>query len=84
MRSLALLLLAIPVLAASKGKLEPPKRAERNGWIVVRLSGTREQIGRQHGQLPAADIADSYRVVKLRKRCCGHRSTPSAAWKAAA
>ena len=34
MRLFALLLLAIPVLAASKDKLEPPKRAERNGWIV--------------------------------------------------
>ena len=43
MRLFALLLLAIPVLAASKSKLEQPKRAERNGWIVVRLSGTPEQ-----------------------------------------
>ena len=64
MRLFALLLLAIPVLAASKSKLEPPKRVERNGWIVVRLAGTPEQIGRQHGQLLAAEIADSYRVVK--------------------
>lgn len=64
MRVLAFLLVAMDVVAASRGKLDPPKRAEKNGWIVVRLSGSPEQIGRQHGQLLAAEIADSYRVVR--------------------
>ncbi len=64
MRVLGLLLVAIPLLAASKGRVEGPKRTEKNGWIVVRLAGSPEEIGRQHGQLLAPEIADTYRVVK--------------------
>jgi len=64
MRVLALTLVAISALAATKAKLDPPKRAEKNGWIVVRLSGSPTDLGRQHGQLLAPEIADSYRVVK--------------------
>jgi hypothetical protein len=64
MRVFALLLAAFSAFAASKAKLDPPKRAEKNGWIVVRLAGTPEEIGRQHGQLLSAEIADSYRVVR--------------------
>jgi hypothetical protein len=64
MRALAVVLLAIDLFAAAKGKLEPTKRTEKNGWIVVRLSGSPAEIGRQHGQLLAPEIADSYRVVK--------------------
>jgi len=64
MRLFACLLFALSALAATKANLDPPSRSEKNGWIVVRLSGSPEQIGRQHGQLLAAEIADSYRVVK--------------------
>ncbi len=64
MRLLAFLFLVLPALAATKSKLDPPLRSEKNGWILLRLSGSPEQIGRQHGQLLSPEIADSYRVVK--------------------
>ena len=40
---------------------QPP----RNGWTVVRLSGTPEQIGYQHGYLLAPEIADLQKVFLL-------------------
>jgi hypothetical protein len=43
----------------------PGYRFERGGWKYVHLEGTPEQIGFQHGQLLAADIADLLNVTKL-------------------
>ncbi len=41
------------------------RAAMRNGWIAVRLAGTPEQIGFQHGYLLAHEIADGLAVMKL-------------------
>ncbi len=40
-------------------------RFDRGGWKYVHLEGTPEQIGFQHGQLLAAEIADLINVTKL-------------------
>lgn len=39
--------------------------AMKNGWIPVKLSGTPEQIGFQHGSLLAREIEDSLAVTRL-------------------
>ena len=39
--------------------------AEKNGWIPVRLSGTPEQIGYQHGYLLRGQIDDALKVTRL-------------------
>ena len=41
------------------------RKAPRNGWTVVRLSGTPRQIGYQHGYLLAPEIADLEQVYLL-------------------
>jgi hypothetical protein len=38
---------------------------ERNGWIPVRLQGTPEEIGFQHGALLAPEIDDALNVIHL-------------------
>jgi hypothetical protein len=43
----------------------PAYRYEKGGWIVVHLQGTPAEIGFQHGQLLAAEIADTVAVIKL-------------------
>ncbi|MGC1421837.1 MAG: hypothetical protein WA815_05775, partial [Terracidiphilus sp.] len=43
----------------------PGYRFDRGGWKYVHLEGTPEQIGFQHGQLLAAEIADLLNVTKL-------------------
>ena len=40
-------------------------RFDRGGWKYVHLEGTPAQIGFQHGQLLAAEIADMVAVIKL-------------------
>lgn len=50
---------ADPLLAGSM------RGAARNGWIPVRLSGTPEQIGFQHGFLLAKEIEDALAVTRL-------------------
>ena len=40
-------------------------RFDRGGWKYVHLEGTPEQIGFQHGQLLAAEIADLLNVIKV-------------------
>lgn len=39
------------------------RRAEKNGWIAVRLAGSPREIGFQHGSLLAPEIKDGHRVV---------------------
>jgi len=41
------------------------RAAMRNGWIAVRLAGTPEQIGFQHGYLLAHEVEDGLAVMKL-------------------
>src|SRR5215467_4056367 len=41
------------------------RKPPRNGWTVVRLSGTPRQIGYQHGYLLALEIADLEQVYLL-------------------
>ena len=43
----------------------PGYRFERGGWKYVHLEGAPEQIGFQHGQLLATEIADMLNVIKL-------------------
>lgn len=38
---------------------------ERNGWIPVRLQGTPQQIGYQHGYLLSREIDDALKVTRL-------------------
>ena len=40
-------------------------RSEKGGWIFVHLQGTPAEIGFQHGQLLANEIADTAAVIKL-------------------
>ena len=43
----------------------PGYRFEKGGWTYVHLEGSPAQIGFQHGQLLAAEIADMVAVVRL-------------------
>jgi hypothetical protein len=43
-------------------------RFDRGGWQYVHLEGTPEQIGFQHGQLLAAEIADLINVTKIESK----------------
>lgn len=45
---------------------------EKAGWIPVRLAGTPEQIGYQHGALLAAEIEDAVAASKLNMTHDGH------------
>lgn len=64
-----LLLLAtalLPFAPAADPRLAGGQRGAMNhGWIPVRLQGTPEQIGFQHGYLLAKEIEDSLAVTKL-------------------
>ncbi len=51
---------------ARDGRLDGGWRGQsRNGWIPVRLAGTPEQIGYQHGFLLAREIEDALAVTRL-------------------
>jgi len=65
-----LLTLLAATLLSREPKLDPRLQSssrgeERNGWIPVRLQGTPEQIGYQHGYLLAREIDDSLKVIRL-------------------
>jgi hypothetical protein len=47
--------------------------ATKNGWITIRLAGTPEQIGFQHGSLLAREIEDSLAVTRLQLTHDGKR-----------
>ncbi len=66
--------LALTLLAATMSSFQPKadarlagslRGAEKNGWIPVRLSGTPEQIGYQHGYLLTREIEDALQVTRL-------------------
>jgi len=51
---------------AADARLAGSWRGEKkNGWIPVRLAGTPEQIGYQHGHLLAKEIEDALAVTRL-------------------
>ncbi len=41
-----------------------PVRSEKKGWIQVQLSGTSREMGRQHGQILAHEIADGLKAIQ--------------------
>lgn len=66
--------IALTLLAATLMSYQPTvdprlagssRGAEKNGWIPVRLSGTPEQIGFQHGYLLSREIDDALKVTRL-------------------
>ncbi len=66
--------LALTILAATLMSYQPKvdsrlagsvRGAEKNGWIPVRLAGTPEQIGYQHGYLLTREIEDALKVTRL-------------------
>lgn len=61
------LLLGLLPPAAAGGTHHPPggSRARKKGWIVVRLSGSPEEIGFQHGRILAREIEAAHRAVTL-------------------
>ena len=40
-------------------------RSAKSGWIQVHLKGTPREIGRQHGRLLAAEIADGLKAIQV-------------------
>jgi len=46
-------------------QMGPAYRYEKGGWSYVHLEGTPAQIGYQHGFLLAAEIEDTFHVLKL-------------------
>jgi hypothetical protein len=48
-------------------------RANQDGWIIVRLSGTPEEVGFQHGSLLAPEIADALRTLKADMLARSHK-----------
>ncbi len=65
-------LLVIPACAAAESPAQTPSatygagyRYERGGWTYLHLQGTPAEIGYQHGYLLAAEIEDTYQVLKL-------------------
>ena len=63
-RDCLLLGLLPPAIAATN---RPPQRRgrSRNGWTLVRLAGTPEEIGFQHGRILAREIEAAHRAVAL-------------------
>lgn len=56
---------AILVLAISAALLPAaPARSEKKGWIQVQLAGTPREMGRQHGRILSAEIADGLKAIQ--------------------
>lgn len=67
--AIALLSFGAPSLAGDRpavdrDRLAGSHRSVQDGWIVVHLAGTPEQVGYQHGYLLGDEIADLLRVCK--------------------
>jgi hypothetical protein len=56
---------AIAAGADDVARLKGSSRGDRDGWITVRLQGSPEDVGYQHGKLLAPEIADALAVAKL-------------------
>src|SRR5579885_2425121 len=50
--------------AGDRDLLAGSHRTAKDGWLVVRLEGTPEQVGYQHGYLLGDEVADLIRVCK--------------------
>jgi len=57
--------LSLPAAALASALAPPERRSERNGWIVVRLSGSPAEIGYQHGAALSREIAGVLKTVKV-------------------
>ncbi len=79
-RDCLLLGLLPPAMAAANRHPQGPRRAQ-NGWTVVRLAGTAEEIGFQHGRILAREIEAAHRAVALGLT---HDSRPYAFFREAA
>jgi hypothetical protein len=56
---------AILVLAISAVLLPAaPARTENKGWIQVQLAGSPREMGRQHGRILSAEIADGLKAIQ--------------------
>jgi hypothetical protein len=56
---------AILVLAVAAGCLPGASaRQEKKGWIQVQLAGTPREMGRQHGRILSAEIADGLKAIQ--------------------
>ena len=51
--------------ASSDPRLKGAYTFDRGGWTYIHLEGTPEEIGFQHGYLLAAQIEDTFQVLKL-------------------
>lgn len=60
----ALLVLVATPANAADARLQGSNRIERDGWVYVRLEGTPDRVGFQHGYLLSDEVADLLRVVK--------------------
>ncbi len=56
----AILVLAISALLLPAA----PARSEKKGWIQVQLAGTPREMGRQHGRILSAEIADGLKAIQ--------------------
>ena len=59
------LALPLPAKADAQATVGAGYRFERGGWTYVHLEGDPGQIGFEHGQLLAAEIADMVKVIQL-------------------
>jgi len=60
-----ILMLTLGAVDAAHAAADPGYRFQRGGWTYVHLEGTPAQIGFEHGQLLASEIADMVRVTRL-------------------
>ena len=66
---------AVPTLRSASLTASPSEessgagyRFDRGGWRYVHLEGTPQEIGFQHGQLLAVEIADMVNVLKIESK----------------
>jgi len=57
-RAIILLAISTFILPAA------PARSEKKGWIQVQLSGSPREMGRQHGRILSAEIADGLKAIQ--------------------
>ncbi len=54
---------APPTSAPDSARMRGASRTVQDGWILVQLEGTPDEVGYQHGRLLAGEIADFLRVA---------------------
>lgn len=61
-----------PNLVADSTVLADASREDRNGWVVLHLSGSPHDIGFQHGSLAANEIASAVKAFAFDAQSTGH------------